>query len=109
VTANMWTDDGGAGGGQKRKRLRGMITGRSGRTIGFTSLAAPIIGYVINDLRKPDSVVRELAGRVLRRLLPNRSESAPVIDITDKVEVLQSSNENVSGSADSDDSLRKEI
>ncbi len=77
------------GAGRARTRMRGMFSGKRGKAIGFTSIAAPIIGYVVNDLRKPDSIVRELIGGVVRKLLPPRSEKLEAIDITDKVEILE--------------------
>ena len=73
---------------QQRRRLRGMFSSRTGRTIGLTSLAVPMIGYIVNDLQKPDSVIRGLVGAALRKMLPDRSKRADAIDITDKVEVL---------------------
>jgi len=79
----------GTGGRRQRKRLRGMFTGKTGKAIGFTSIAAPIIGYVVNDLKKPDSIVRGLIGGVVRKLLPAKSGKVEVIDITDKVEILE--------------------
>jgi len=66
-----------------------MFTGKTGKAIGFTSIAAPIIGYVVNDLKKPDSIVRGLIGGVVRKLLPAKSGKVEVIDITDKVEILE--------------------
>ena len=83
---NAKTDTGGR---RQRKRLRGMFTGKTGKAIGFTSIAAPIIGYIVNDLKKPNSLVRGLIGSVARRLLPAKSEQAKVIDITDEVEILE--------------------
>jgi len=79
----------GVGVRRARTRLRGMFSGKRGKAIGFTSVAAPIIGYVVNDLRKPNSIVRELIGGVIRKLLPPKSEKFEVIDITDKVEILE--------------------
>jgi len=79
----------GPGGRRQRKRLRGMFTGKTGKAIGFTSIAAPIIGYVVNDLKKPDSIVRGLIGGVVRKLLPAKSGKVEVIGITDKVEIIE--------------------
>ena len=87
----------GVGARRARTRLRGMFSGKRGKAIGFTSVAAPILGYVVNDLRKPDSVVRGLIGGVIRKLLPPKSEKLEAIDITDEVEILE------------DDSDRKEM
>ena len=85
--------------GRRRARLRGMFAGKTGRTIGFTSIAAPVIGYVVNDLRKPDSIIRGLIGGVVRKLLPEKSGRAEVIDITDKVEIIEK-NDGMSSSRD---------
>ena len=86
----------GGGGRRQRNRLRGMFTGKTGKTIGFTSIAAPIIGYIVNDIRKPDSIVRSLIGSVARKLLPAKSEQAKVIDITDDVEIIKNDSDKKS-------------
>ena len=78
-----------------RTRLRGMFSGKRGKAIGFTSIAAPIIGYVVNDLRKPESIVRGLIGGVMRKLLPPKSEKPEAIDITDKVEILEDDSDRI--------------
>ena len=78
-----------------RTRLRGMFSGKRGKAIGFTSIAAPIIGYVVNDLRKPDSIVRGLVGGVIRKLLPPKSETLEAIDITDRVEILEDDSDRI--------------
>jgi hypothetical protein len=89
------TDQAGTGGsGQRqRNRLREVFTGK---TIGFTSIAAPMIGYVINDLRKPDSIVRRLISGAVRKLLPPKSDKLEAIDITDKVEILEDASDRKS-------------
>ena len=79
----------GGSGRRQRNRLRGMFTGKTGKTIGFTSIAAPIIGYVVNDLKKPDSIVRRLIGGAVRKLLPDKTDKAEVIDITNDVEIIE--------------------
>ena len=73
---------------RQRRRLRGMMSGKAGKTIGFTSIAAPIVGYLVNDLRKQDSVVRSLIGAAVRKLLPHKSRPVEAIDITDKTEII---------------------
>jgi hypothetical protein len=78
---------------RQRKRLRGMFTGKTGKAIGFTSIAAPIIGYVVRDLGRPDSVIRGLIGNVARTLLGGKAKKAEAIDITDKVEVIEDHSE----------------
>jgi hypothetical protein len=81
--------DAGAGGRRFRNRVRGMMSSKTGKTVSLASIATPIIGYVVNDLRKPDSVIRGLVGRAVNRLLPARSKEIKEIDITDEVEILE--------------------
>jgi len=91
------TDQAGTGGSgrRQRSRLRGMVTGKTGKTIGITSIAAPIIGYVINDLRKPDSIVRHLIGGVARKLLAAKTDKVEVIDITSEVEIIEDKSDTI--------------
>lgn len=97
VTPSVSTDPGtGSGNRRQRKRLRGLLSGRTGKAIGITSLAAPVIGFVINDLKKPDSVVRGLIGGVVRKLLPAKWEKVEAIDVTDKVEIIEDSSDRTS-------------
>jgi hypothetical protein len=94
----------GAGGPRERKRRRGKRSDEatsatrvtSAEKIGFTAIAAPLIGYVVQDLKKPDSMVRSLVGGAIRKFLPEKSEQAKAIDIGDRVEVLESSDETQS-------------
>ncbi|MCK4655423.1 MAG: hypothetical protein KAT85_00275 [candidate division Zixibacteria bacterium] len=78
---------------RQRRRLRGMFTGKTGKAIGFTSIAAPIIGYVVKDIRRPDSLIRSLIGNVARTLLGEKTQKTEAIDITDKVEVIEDRSE----------------
>ena len=78
-----------SGGRRIRRRARGMLGTRTGKTIGFTSIAAPIIGFVVNDLKKPDSILRRLAGHAMTKLLPSKAEKHEAIDISDRVEILE--------------------
>ncbi len=80
---------GGPGGGGLRRRVRGMCSGKTGKTIGLASIAAPIFGFVINDLKKPNSVIRALAVTTVRKFLPAKSDQPKAIDITDKVEIVE--------------------
>jgi len=90
VTKRQSDSAGPPGGGRRqRSRLRGVLSGKTGKTIGFTSIAAPIIGYVMNDLKKPDSVVRSLITGVVRKLLPAKTEKVEAIDVTDRVEIIE--------------------
>ena len=88
MSANVENTRKGVGGRRQRSRLRGLATGKTGKTIGFTSIAAPIVGYVVNDLRKPDSIIRALIGGISKKLLPMKWQRVEAIDITDKVEVI---------------------
>ncbi|MFH1687923.1 MAG: hypothetical protein ABIE70_10455 [bacterium] len=73
-----------------------MLSGKTGKTIGFTSLATPVIGFVLNDLKKPDSIVRRLVGGVVRKLLPAKVEKVEMIDVTDEVEIIEDSSDKTS-------------
>jgi hypothetical protein len=77
-----------------RRRLRGMMETRTGKAVGYTSLVAPVIGFILNDLRKPNSLVRQLAGKVVNRFLESKPEKIEAIDITDQVELLDEKNNN---------------
>jgi hypothetical protein len=79
--------DGGSG-RRERRRYRGLFETKAGKAIGISSIAAPLIGFVVNDLKKPDSIVRGLIGAAATKLLGTRSQRAKVIDITDKVKVV---------------------
>ena len=77
-----------------RRRFRGAMKSRTGKAVGFTSLAAPIIGYIINDLRKPNSIVRQLIGKAVNKLLESKIEKVEAIDITDEIKIIGESNHN---------------
>ena len=77
-----------------RRRIRGMMESRTGKAVGYTSLAASIIGFIINDLRKPNSMTRQLIGKAVNKLLELKTKKVEAIDITDKVEILGKSNYN---------------
>ncbi len=79
-------------GGRVRRRMRGMMSTKTGKTIGIASLAAPIVGYIINDIQKPNSMIRNLVGKTINRLLESKSEKAEAIDITHEVEVIDDEN-----------------
>ena len=87
-TRNDSAQTGSSGRGQRR-RLRGMMSGKTGKAIGFTSITAPLLGYVVNDLRKPNSIVRGLIGGVIGKLIPSKSKKIEAIDITDEVEIIE--------------------
>ena len=75
-------------GRRRRRRLRGALSGKSGKAIGLTSLAAPLVGFIVNDLKKPDSVIRAFLKTTTRRLLERPTKKVEAIDISNKVDVL---------------------
>lgn len=75
-------------GGRVRRRLRGMMNSKTGRTVGVASLAAPILGYIINDLQKPNSTIRNLVNKGINRLLESGIRKTEAIDITHEVEII---------------------
>lgn len=77
------------GGRRVRKRLRGAFSGRKGKAIGIASIATPIVGFVVNDLKKPNSIIRALIGKTATKLLERKAEKTQVIDITDQVEIVE--------------------
>ncbi|GEM_PF-1646249 len=81
----------GAGPGRVRRRLRGALNSRTGKAVGITSLVAPLLGLIINDLRQPNSLSRRLLGMAVNKLAAPKYTKAEAIDITDKVEIV---NEN---------------
>jgi len=81
------------GGRQFRRRIRGTFSGKKGKAAGITSLAAPVIGYVVNDLRKPDSTIRSLIGTAYNKLLSRKTVEHEAIDITDQVEIIEDNSE----------------
>ncbi len=72
-----------------RSRIRGCMSGKTGKAVGITSVTAPLIGFLVHDLKKPDSLIRQLAGKAVRGLLEWKKEKRQVIDITDRVEIVE--------------------
>ena len=91
----MSDDAAGQGGGGRRfrNRVRGCLSGKKGKTAGLAAVVAPVVGYIVNDLRKPDSLIRSLVGKTARKLLAVRTKEKKAIDITDKVEVIAGKDE----------------
>ncbi len=89
----MKTDNGEKQDGKVRRRFRGMMKSKTGRAVGISSLAAPVIGFIINDLRRPDSISRQLVSRVVKKLSGPKFREVEVIDITDEVEISESNNQ----------------
>ena len=75
-------------GGRVRRRLHGMMTSKTGKTAGVASLVVPLLGLIMKDLQKPNSVIRSLVGRGIDRLLESRRRKIEAIDITDEVEII---------------------
>jgi hypothetical protein len=74
---------------RRRGRIASCLSSPKRRAIGFSSLAAPIAGYIVNDLRKPDSVIRSLvAGAVSRLRVYVDSRAKKELDIGDKAEIV---------------------
>ncbi len=88
MPVNAQGDTGRSGGRGERRRLRGMLASKTGKAIGFTTIAAPLIGYVVNDLKKPDSIIGRLIGVTLTKLLSARSPKVEVIDVTRDAEII---------------------
>lgn len=91
----MSNNDAGQGGGGRRlrNRVRGCLSGKKGKTAGIAAVVAPVVGFIVNDLRKPDSLIRNLIGKTARKLLTARTKEKKAIDITDKVEVIAGKDE----------------
>jgi hypothetical protein len=64
--------------------------------IGLTSIAAPVVGLIVRDLRRPDSLIRRLIGGAATKLLERRAVKGEPTDITDKVEVTMDENDKSS-------------
>jgi hypothetical protein len=64
------------------------FAGTRGRTIGFTSLAAPITAYIVNDLKKPDSIIRRLIGSTVTRIRLSSQGRKKELDVGDQAEVI---------------------
>ena len=77
-----------SGGRRQRSRLRGALTGKRGRQVGFASLMAPLAGYVIQDLRKPNSAIRALTQRTGAWLIEKIASHRRRIDYAEPVEIV---------------------
>ncbi len=76
-------------GRRMRKRLRGALDSKTGRSVGLASLAAPLAGLIVEDLRRKDSVIKGLIGTGVKKLIEaRRAKRIEAVDITDKVEVV---------------------
>ncbi len=80
-------------GGRQRGRMHRRLTGKTGKTVGFASIAAPIVGFIVHDLQKPDSCIRRLAHQAMNGFIAWRQSRREAIDITDKVKVKNEQND----------------
>ena len=64
-----------------------MMNSPTGRTVKYSSLVAPVVGIILNDLRKPNSLSRQLLGKAMNKLMERKYDKVEIIDITDKVEI----------------------
>jgi hypothetical protein len=76
------------GGRRYRQRLRGLMSTKTGKAAGAASIIAPVVGFVVNDLKKPDSIIRALTNKTVGYLLTRRPKQVEAIDITDEVEII---------------------
>ena len=60
-----------------------------GRQAGLASLIIPLAGYVIQDLRKPNSTVKALAQRAYAYLTQAKADRRKAIDPAGRVEVIE--------------------
>lgn len=82
------------GEGQRfRHRGKGYFSGKKGKAVGITAVLTPIVGYVVNDLRRPDSFLRTLLKSTVQKLISSKAKETKAIDITDKVEVVRGKDE----------------
>ena len=64
-----------------------MMNSPTGRAVKYSSLVAPVVGIILNDLRKPNSLSRQLLGKAMNKLMERKYDKVEIIDITDKVEI----------------------
>lgn len=89
MRGNERTNEDGSG-RRLRRRLRGAFSGKRGKAVGVAAVAAPVIGLIVEDLKSPDSLIRQLANRAAARWLPSKPQPE-AIDITDRVEIVNDS------------------
>jgi hypothetical protein len=70
-------------------RLRGAFSGKRGRRLGLASAILPLTGYVIQDLRKPDSIIRALTQRAGAYLTERIATRRKQISSSGRVEILE--------------------
>jgi len=77
--------------GGRRRRL-----GKGGKAVGLASLATPVAAFVVNDLRKPDSLIKAGVKTLVQYVTRRRLAAPETVDITDKVEVSHGHDEEKS-------------
>ena len=93
---------------RQRLRLRGAFTGKRGKRLGLASAIIPLTGYVIQDLRKPDSLIKALTQRARAYLSERMADRRKRIDDVGRAEVLdttvddENAQENLMKKEDSD-------
>jgi len=94
MSSKKVNDTGFKSGRQARHRFRGLMQSKPARAVGITSIVAPLIGYVIKDLQKPESFTRQLISTTINKLKKPVFKKVETIDITDEVEMLDENNDN---------------
>ncbi len=79
----------GSGWGRVRARVRGGLSSKTGRAVGVTSLLTPIAGYIIHDLQKPNSMIRQLSKAAFEKVVSLTKRPKQLVDISNKSEVEQ--------------------
>ena len=77
-----------------RTRLRRGMSGKTGKVAGITTIVAPVVGLIVHDLQKPDSVIRRLVSQGVTGFLDYRREKRQAIDATDRVEIIAEEKES---------------
>ncbi|MBN2226932.1 MAG: hypothetical protein JW763_06175 [candidate division Zixibacteria bacterium] len=80
----------GGGRGMGGGGLRRAMSGKSGKWAGFSAIAAPIIGFVVHDLTKPNSLIRGLVSDLVAKYRASHPRVSEPIDITDQVDIVDS-------------------
>ncbi len=75
-------------GGGRRFRFRRAFSGKGGRRAGLASLFIPLAGYVVQDLRKPDSTVKALAQRAYAYFTRPKTDRRQAINPAGRVEII---------------------
>jgi hypothetical protein len=79
---------------RRRSRMAACLSGSRGKVLGISSLAAPIAGYIVNDLRKPDSIIRNLVAVAVSRVRLSSIGVKKELDIGDRAEIVVHEDKN---------------